>query len=314
MLSISQSQINYVLALNKTGSFSEAAAYCYVTQSTLSTMIKKLEDQLDFKIFDRKSKPINLTDEGQALIAHLKVIAHEYEVLEEIVQETKDVMQGSLTIGVIPTLAPFLLPLFLDRLVDDYKSIKFYIYEITTEEIVRRIKARELDIGIVSIPLSDKDLVQKALFTEDFFIYDASDTIKSHKAYKISDIDITRLWLLEESHCLTNQIGHICHLKKKQALRSNLIFNSASIISLLEFVKLNKGLTLLPRLAQVNNKLIDANHIYKIESPTPARKIGLLTHPNFVKKRILLVLEKEIMRSVKPLLNKSKDVMVVKPY
>lgn len=314
MLSISPSQIDYVIALHKTGSFSEAAELCYVTQSTLSTMIKRLEEQVGFKIFNRKSKPITVTVEGRSIINQFKVIDQEYSVLEEIIQKTKEVIEGTLSIGIIPTLAPFLLPLFLDRLVTDYSHIKFYIYEITTQEIVQRIKSRELDIGLLSIPINDKELEQTSLFTEEFFIYDTSDRKPSKKRYKIKDIDISRLWLLEESHCLTNQIGHICHLKKKSIATNNLIFNSGSIISLLELVKINKGLTLLPRLALGNSKLIDPKHIYKIESPTPAREIGLVTHSNFVKRRILKVLEKEIMNSVKPILKSHKKVIVVNPY
>jgi len=314
MISISISQIKYVLALHKTGSFSKAAELCFITQSTLSTMIKKMEDQMGFKIFDRTSKPIPLTDEGHALIAQFKVLNHEFEVLEEIVQETKEEMYGTLSIGIIPTLAPFLLPLFLDKLVSTYKEIKFSIYEITTSEIIKRLKRRDLDIGILSTPIMDSSLTQKKLFTEDFMIYDASENIKTSKRYKIKDIDISRLWILEESHCLTNQIGTICQLKKKRTIGNNLVFNSGSILSLLELVNSNKGITLLPRLATINKKLIDHKRVYKIETPVPAREIGIVTHPNFAKKRILSVLEKEILTSVKPKLGKGKNRKVINPY
>ncbi len=313
MLSISKSQIKYVLALDKTGSFSEAAGQCFVTQSTLSTMIKKLENQFDFKIFDRKSKPIKLTIEGQNLISQFKLIHHQFETLEELVQETKDVMHGNLSVGIIPTLAPFLLPLFLDRLVSNYPNIKFSIYEITTNEIISRLKSRDLDIGLLSIPLVEKQLIQKKLFTEEFLIYDASDFKNSKKKYKIEDIDLSRLWLLEESHCLTYQIGQICHLKKKRSISNNLVYNSGSILSLLELVNINKGLTLLPKLAIGNEKLIDRSRVYNMTNPIPAREIGFVTHPDFVKKRILKVLEREIKDSVKPLLKKSKNVFIVKP-
>ena len=150
MISISISQLKYVLALHKTGSFSKAAELCFITQSTLSTMIKKMEDQMGFKIFDRTSKPISLTDEGHALITQFKVLNHEFEILEEIVQETKEEMYGTLSIGIIPTLAPFLLPLFLDKLVSTYKEIKFSIYnEIHTKH--RLIKSTH------KISLADRD-------------------------------------------------------------------------------------------------------------------------------------------------------------
>ncbi len=313
MLSISISQVEYVLALHKTGSFSEAANLCFVTQSTLSTMIKKLENQFDYKIFERKSKPIVLTQEGKLLINQFKAIYSQFEQLEELVQETKDQMHGTLSIGIIPTVAPFLLPLFLDGLVSQYQNIKFSIFEITTNEIIQRIKNKELDVGILSIPITDKDLHQTTLYTEEFFVYDASAKNKSTKKFKIEEIDLSRLWLLEESHCLSHQIDQICHLKKKRSISNNLSYNSGSLLSLLELVNINKGLTLLPKLAIRNEKLVNKKMVYSFKSPSPAREIGLVTHPDFVKKRILNVLESEIKKSVKPILNKNKKVFIVKP-
>ena len=313
MLSISISQIKYILALHKTGSFSEAAALCFVTQSTLSTMIKKLENQFDFKLFDRNSKPIRLTKEGHLLIAQFKNIDSQFEKLEELVQETKDEMHGTLSIGIIPTLAPFLLPLFLDKLVSSYLNINFHIHEITTREIVTRLRSKDLDIGILSVPIAEKDLIQKTLFTEEFFVYDASENIKPNKIFKIEDIDVSRLWLLEESHCLSHQIYQICHLKKKRTQADNLIYNGGSIHSLLEFVKINKGLTLVPKLAITNKVLVDSDLIFKLKSPVPAREIGIVTHPDFVKRRILKALEKEIKSAVKPFLSKARKVFIVKP-
>ena len=142
--SISTNQIKYVLALEKTGSFSEAAALCFVTQSTLSIMIKKLEQQCNLILFDRKTKPIKLTREGKELIKQLKVIYQEFEILQEIIQGTNQEFYGNLRIGIIPTLAPFLLPLFLNKLVTNYPNINFSIVEITTNEISQQIKNARL--------------------------------------------------------------------------------------------------------------------------------------------------------------------------
>lgn len=312
--SISTTQIKYVLALEKAGSFSDAADLCFVTQSTLSTMIKKLEQQFNRQLFDRKSKPIKLTQEGKLLITQLKVIYSEFENLQELVQESDQQFNGTLKIGIIPTLAPFLFPLFINKLVSGYPNIQFTINEITTDEIITRIKNRDLDIGILSLPLKSKDLVQKNLFDEDFLVYDASGKNRKTKKYKIDDIDINRLWLLEESHCLTSQIEKICHLKKIKKSNHNLDFKSGSILSLIELVNMNKGITLLPRLASLHKNLINPDYLYKIESPIPVREIGVITHLNFTKRRLLHILEKEIKDAVKPILKKAKDVQVIKPY
>lgn len=313
-LSISFSQIKYVLALHKTGSFSKAADSCFVTQSTLSTMVRKFEDQIDLILFDRKSKPIKLTKEGAQLIEQLQTIYHEFDNLSELVQETKEEFYGRLNIGIIPTIAPFLLPLFLDKMIKKYPSINFSIDEITTNEIVNKIKLRELDIGILSLPLNDKTLIQKSLFFEDFLIYDTRRNSSAKKKYKIKDIDVNRLWLLEESHCLTSQIEKICHLRKKSTTSHNLIYNSGSILSLLELVKMNDGITLLPRLATQRKNLINSKFAYMIEAPVPVREIGLITHPNFAKKTFLNMIEEEITNAVKPVLNNPKKVRVIKPY
>ncbi|MEM9548932.1 MAG: hydrogen peroxide-inducible genes activator [Bacteroidota bacterium] len=314
MLSISRSQIQYVLALERTGSFSEAADYCFVTQSTLSTMIKKLEEQIEMRLFDRKSKPIALTTEGRALIDQFKIIHHEYENLTELIQETRDELYGTLKIGVIPTVAPFLLPLFLEKLISNHPDINFTVHEITTGEIVHLLQMRELDVGILSIPIANRGLVQKSLFKEDFLVYDANEISKKRKRYKVDEIDVSRLWLLEESHCMSNQIGKICQLRKNRKMNKNLVYRSGSILSLLQLVKSNQGLTLLPRLATLHKSIIDEQFLSTLENPSPAREVGIVTHPNFTKKRLLNILEKEILKAVKPVLKRNRELNVVDPF
>jgi LysR family hydrogen peroxide-inducible transcriptional activator len=210
MTSISHSQIKYVIALEKTGSFSEAAERCFVTQSTLSTMIKKLENHIDLKLFDRQKKPIELTAEGKKLINQFKIIENEYENLFDLTNTTKGEFHGTLKIGVIPTIAPFLLPLFLEKVTSKYPHLNLEIYEITTHEVQNRLKLREIDLGLISIPIGDSELNQISLFKEEFLVYDAREQEQVSKRYKIDDIDISNLWLLEESHCMTSQIGKIC--------------------------------------------------------------------------------------------------------
>ena len=314
MSSISISQINYVLALAETGSFSKAAEQCYVTQSTLSTMVKKLENHLDLRMFDRSSKPIRLTQEGHVIMEQLRVIYQEYDNLKELIQETKEEFYGTLQIGIIPTVAPFLLPLFLNRMTSDHPQVTFSIHEITTNDIITKVKSRELDIGILSLPISDKELNQRVLYHEDFLIYDATRKSSTGKRYKIQDIDVNRLWLLEESHCMTSQIEKICHLREKREVTHNLEYRSGSILSLLELVRINKGITLLPRLATRRKQLLNPKFICEIEKPLPVRQIGLITHSNFVKKRLLDMLEKEIISSTKPFLSTLKKVRVIKPF
>jgi len=312
--SISINQINYVIALYKTGSFSKAAKMCSVTQSTLSTMIKKLEDQISMPLFDRKTKPVKLTSEGELLINQFLVINNEYNNLVELVQETNEVFFGTLKIGIIPTLAPFLLPLILPKLLQQYPTLDLKIFETTTHEIVRKLKLRELDVGILSLPINDEALIEMTLFTEDFLVYDTRRKSKNRTKYKIDDIDVSRLWLLEESHCLSNQIGKICHLKKTHSAYSNLMFNSGSLLSLLELVHINKGITLLPRLATLQKHIVNQSFVFPLTKPVPAREIGLVTYSSFIKKSLLAILEDEIIAAVKPLMEKRKSQNIIKPF
>jgi len=312
--SISINQINYAIALYETGSFSEAADLCCISQSTLSTMIKKLENQINFQLFDRKTKPVELTKEGKLLIGQFKIIHNEYDILLEMAQEAKEAFYGTLNIGIIPTLAPFLLPLFLDKLLTNYPKVEFKIYEITTNEIVNRLKLRELDIGVLSIPIKDKELIETSLFEEDFLVYDARKYSKKKNKYKINDIDVSRLWLLEESHCLSSQIGKICHLKKKHKANRNLVFNSGSILSLLGLVNLNKGITLLPQLVTLQNKIVNQKFVYSLQSPVPVREIGLVTFKHFTKKRLFKILEQEIITAVKPLVKNTRKMHIIEPF
>ena len=314
MSSISLSQIKYVLAVEQTGSFSAAAEMCFITQSTLSTMIKKLEESLDIELFDRKKKPIRLTEEGEKLISQFKVVYNESENLTELIQETKKEFFGTLHIGVIPTLAPYLLPLFLEDMVRDYPDIVFTVFEITTNEIIERIKLRELDIGILSLPIQDNKIECVPLYQEEFVVYDATLSKSKNKKYKIKDIDVNRLWLLEKNHCMTNQIEKICQLRKKRTVNNNLIFESSSMLTLLNLIHENKGVTLLPKLATFQKNLINSSFIHPLESPTPVREIGLVVHSNFHKKRILKILQKRIKDAVQPKLSTPKNVKVVKPF
>jgi len=312
--SITINQINYVIALHKAGSFSKAAEQCAITQSTFSIMIKKLEDQIGMPLFDRKTKPITLTKAGHSLINQFIIVNNEFGNLIENIQEINEDFFGTLRIGIIPTLAPFLLPLILPKLLNEYPKLEFQIFEITTQEIVNRINLRELDVGVLSLPIKNEKLIEKSLFKEDFLVYDTRDYINKKDKYKIDDIDVSRLWLLEESHCLSSQIGKICHLKKQHNTNSNLIYNSGSVLSLLELVHINKGITLLPRLATLQKHIVNQKYLYKLRSPIPARDIGLVTHKSFVKKKLLGILEKEIKLAVKPIIGNVGKRKMIGPF
>lgn len=294
-------QIQYTLAVAENKHFEQAAEKCFITQSTLSTMISKFEDEIGIKIFDRKKKPVELTAEGQTLIEQLKVIWNDIEQFTELTKEIKGEIKGTLSISVIPTVAPFLLPLFLQDFAAKFPDLAIKVKEQTTGEIIRQIKSRELDIGIISIPVEDKDIVELKLYDEPFVFYDAKTKAAAEKA--INKIDMSNLCLLEEGHCMRTQIIKLCETHGKDfTSKLNFEYKAGSIDSLLRFVKANHATTLLPYLSVQDLSNEEKACISNFTPPTPYRTIGLVTHRHFVKKKILEMLQEEIVTKTAPFL------------
>ena len=310
-------QIEYVIAVSKSRTFGEAAAKCYVTQSTLSTMVARLESELGVIIFDRKTKPVSVTIEGEKIIHQLKIISKEISNLDDVVDlvkgESGNELQGNLKLGAIPTIAPFVLPQFLKGFLKKYPNLQLEVSEIPTQKIIDQLLSRDLDVGLVSIPLKHEDLVEIPLYTEPFHLYDrnAKDGMI---AVNIDEIDFKRLWLLEEGHCMRNQVEKICEIKNRNGQIGNLIYKSGTINTLLKLVNQNNGLTLLPHLATLDLSRSEKRHIHQFSDLVPVRRIGLVVHRHYVKKKILHKLQESIQQKIMPLIGKVDwDEKVIDP-
>lgn len=294
-------QFQYVLAVAEYKHFEQAAEKCCITQSTLSTMISKFEDEIGFKIFDRKKKPVQLTNEGLVVIGQIKHVLIQIDQLHELTKEIKGEIAGSLSLSVIPTIAPFLLPLFLQDFALKFPNLRITVREETTAEIERKLKSRELDIGIVSIPLNNKEFEEHRLYDEPFLYFDAMQT--SRKTIDANKIQFENLCLLEDSHCMRTQVLQFCDFVAEQ--RSTILnfeYKAGSIDSLLRFVKANNASTLLPLLAARDFSEHDQMHLRRFEKPIPYRSVGLVVHRHFVKKTLLDALQNEIITKITPLI------------
>jgi LysR family hydrogen peroxide-inducible transcriptional activator len=306
-------QFKYVLAVVDLKNFEAASERCFVTQSTLSTMISRFEDEIGVRIFNRKTKPVSITLEGEQIINRLRIVIHEVESLKNVVQELKGEMVGELKIGVIPTVAPYLLPLFLTKFAGRFPKINIVIREMTTSLIQASLKERTLDIGLLAVPLEDDELVEQELYTEPFLVYDCRDE-KSEYKISINNLDYSKLWLMQEGHCLRTQIFQICELSNLNAKNNvNFEFESSSMGSLLNFTKASKGITIIPYLASLDLSREDKRNIIEFSQPTPVRSIGLLTHKFFVKKQLAKVLQEIIQESVRDLIPKVNVSKVISP-
>lgn len=306
-------QIKYVLAVAQYAHFEKAAESCFVTQSTLSTMINKLEEEIGIFIFNRKTKPVTITKEGEMLIERMRILQYEFESLQNTVQELKGELVGELRIGVIPTISPYLLPLFLKKFASLYPKVKMIVTETTTEIIQRELKSRTLDVGILAISIDDKELQETALYEEPFFVYDCKSD-KPPERLSVEELDFSDLWFLEEGHCLRTQVQKICDLSNKESKKSiNIEFKAGSIGSLMRFTQANKGITILPYLACLEISEERKRNAVPFYSPVPVRTVGLAVNKHFVKKKLLTEMKKIIQEVVMPHLPELNQVNSVNP-
>jgi LysR family hydrogen peroxide-inducible transcriptional activator len=306
-------QFQYVLAVVDSKNFETAAERCFITQSTLSTMIGRFEDEIGIKIFNRKTKPVSITIEGKNIIERLRIIDNEIGQLKNVIQELKGEMVGELKIGVIPTIAPYLLPLFLPKLAHKFPHVKIIVKEIPTAQITESLKNRSLDIGLLALPIVDSELTEQELYVEPFLVYDCRVN-KSLSKISINNLDYSKLWLLQEGHCLRTQVFQICERSNQSSKGElNFEFESGSMDSLLRFTKSNAGMTIIPFLASIDFPSKDQENILEFKTPIPSRSVGILTHKFFVKKRLATELEKIIQDSVSKFLPRINETKIIKP-
>jgi LysR family hydrogen peroxide-inducible transcriptional activator len=290
-------QLEYIVALDTYRHFGKAAAHCNIAQPSLSLQVQKLEDELKVQIFSRNTSPIQPTETGGIIIEQAKKILSEAGMVNQLVQQQKKTVEGHLKIGIIPTLAPYLLPLFLQSFIKKYPGVKLSISELTTERIIRKLKNGILDTAILATPLSQNDLQEDHLFNEEFVAYVSKKEKLYEKKYLLpADIDVNRLWLLEEGHCLRSQAMNLCEVQKNAAFEKHLDYETGSIETLKRFVERNEGITLLPELATLDMSPSKKMMLRYFKSPAPVREISIVTIKGFVKTKLIEVLKQEILQ------------------
>ncbi len=292
-------QLEYILAVDTYRHFATAANRCNVTQPTLSMMIRKLEEELGVMIFDRGRQPVEPTSEGKEVILRARQIMADVNQLKEFAKGLKHEVAGEIRIAVIPTLAPYLLPLFLPAFVERHPGLRVKISELVTHDIIAALKNGETDIGLLATPLHDPKLIEHPVFYEEFFAYVAADEKASKKKYVLpKDIDLSKLWLLEEGHCFRNQVFNLCELKMKDVASDRLHYQAGSLETLKNLVDHNKGITILPLLATRDLTKAQRKKIRAFAPPKPVREISLVVNANFSRKSILQALQSAIAKCV----------------
>lgn len=288
-------QLEYILAVDTHRHFGTAASKSNVTQPTLSMMIRKLEDELDIRIFDRSKQPVEPTPEGRQIILRARQIMADVNHLKEFAKGLKSDVSGEIRIAIIPTLAPYLLPLFLPSFVEEHPTLRVNISELVTHDIIGALKNGDVDIGLLATPLHDSKLIEHPVFYEEFFAYTSTHEKASKKKYLLpKDIDLSKLWLLEEGHCFRNQVFNLCELKKMDIKSDRLHYQAGSLETLKNLVDHNKGITILPLLATKDLTSSQRKKIRSFAPPKPVREISLVVNSNYSRKSILEALKKAI--------------------
>lgn len=307
-------QLEYAVAVDRYRHFGKAAAACFITQPTLSMQLHKLEEELGIRIFDRSKQPVVTTAAGADVIAYAKKIIEERDNLTDFLQLKKGILAGELKVGIIPTLAPYLLPLFISPFTKKYPHVKLIINEMTTDAIISRLRDGRIDTGILVTPLNEAGIKEDVIFYEEMMAYISPKNVAYKKTYVLpQDIDPNKLWLLEEGHCFRTQIANLCQLRKASAEGSHFDYEAGSLETLKRLVELNDGITILPELATLELSAKQKKLIRCFKKPAPLREVSIVTHRDFLKKRMIEALKKEITGSLpeKMLRNRSLNVIPV---
>ena len=297
-MNLTLAQLEYVVALDSHRHYVKAAEHCFVTQPTLSMQIKKLESQLGIVLFDRSKQPLVPTEAGEAIIAQARVILMETRKVKDILQDYQETLSGELRLGIIPTLAPYLLPRFISTLIKDYPEVNLKVQEMMTERVVEALKKDRIDAGILVTPLHESGIEEEPLFYEEFHLYVGPNYPgRARPMITLQEALKNRLWLLTEGNCFRNQTVNLCAMQQMGAT-AGFDFESGSLETLRKIVDAEGGATLLPELASMDLSEELADRVRNIASPNPVREVSLVYSRNYAKRRLIRLISEQIKGAV----------------
>jgi LysR family hydrogen peroxide-inducible transcriptional activator len=292
---ITLTQLEYIVAVDTYRHFGKAAESCFVTQPTLSMQIKKLEEDLQIIIFDRSKQPLIPTDVGVRVVEQARIILKETEGLNNIVKDHKNLVSGMLRIGIIPTLAPYLLPLFIGKYKRKYPNIHIKVIEQTTDKIINLLNRDLIDVGIVVTPLKEGKIIEKPVFYEEMMIYvNPQNKLHAKKELSLEDISAPDVWLLSDGHCFRNQVVNLCSFLGSVDSRLPFHFEAGSLETLMNIVDREGGVTLIPELATFSMAESRKANVRTFNNLKPLREVSLAYSLHFAKHKLINLLFREI--------------------
>lgn len=289
-------QLRYLLALDNSRHFRQAAAQLGISQPSLSNQLGNLERELGVQLFDRSTKPITPTQVGEQVIAQARVIIGEAERLEVIVKGITGEMAGELRIGILPTLAPYIVPQAVAKFSDQYPDIKVEVHELLSKQVVEYIKRDLIDVGLVTTPLASRGIVEEVLFEEPLLCYIAKrHALFRRKKVRPKDLSVDGIWLLKEGHALREQIIALCPVEPgKEPVNYRLSFESDSIEALKRLVESGQGMTVIPWLATVGKAICDPELIRPFSPSIQKRTVRMIHARHLMQTHLVQALSEEI--------------------
>lgn len=292
-------QLHYVLAVAEHQNFTRAAQKVFVTQPTLSMQIQKLEEELDVQIFDRKKKPIELTETGKKIVQQARNIVVESGRIQDIVDQQKGFVGGLFRLGIIPTVMPTLLPMFLNNFIKKYPKVKLKIEELHTEAMLERLREGHLDAGIAATPLENPNIKEQPLYYEPFVGYvPGGHRLKEQEEIEVKDLEIDDILLLEDGHCFKDGILNLCKATRNFE-DENFQLESGSFETMIKLANEGLGMTLLPYLHTLEIKESEKENLKMFKEPVPAREVSLIYNKSELKIQIIEALRTSIMGVIK---------------
>ncbi len=286
-------QLEYIIAVEKHRHFGLAARLCHVSQPSLSAQIQKVEEELGFIIFDRIKKPILPTQKGKQLIEQAKVVLHEQQKLIDIAKFDASVVSGNFRLGIIPTIAPYLLPLIINAFSKNFPRVDLQIDELKTESILLELKNDSLDAAILAGPLHEDGIRERVLYYEPFYLYlGKNHPLLSKQKIQATDLDGSDMWLLQDGHCFRNQVVKVCSIKNESSVLKNIRFEGGTLETLRYLIQKSHGYTLVPELfVRTLSETEKKNHVRPLETPAPSREVCLVFRRNQWKSDILKAIQ-----------------------
>ncbi|MGE4157918.1 MAG: LysR substrate-binding domain-containing protein [Planctomycetota bacterium] len=305
-------QLRYLVQVASTGHFHKAAKACHVTQPTLSAQLGLLERQLGVTLLDRSRHPVVPTPLGSRVVAQARIVLEEHARIHELVGISRGVVQGSYRLGIIPTVASSLIPLFFEPFRSAHPGVELEILELTTAQIIEGLRSDDLDGGIAATPLEDATLEENPLYYEDFHIYSCRPPHRGgHGKVSPSDIDPSSLLLLKDGHCFRDQVLRLC--KGPRTGTRGIRYEGGNFQTLMKLVDSGCGTTLIPQLTALALSASQRRrHVHDFKDPVPRREISLVTH-RLAKVVISQAIATVIRSSLPPGISREKPGKVLPP-